>query len=355
MSATLDINLFVHDGAATVGAAIESVLAQSWTDWRLTLIDDGSSDGTASVLHDYAARNPKIRVKHNRSNAGAVGAFQRGFWFGDADFVMLKSADDLIAPEFIERLMAVLLAHQHCAMAHAGGLSFSGPGMVDFVYPEAHRLHAVGPDPIARAASVMLHYTSSPSFWGIYRRAAVDRLAPIAYRPGWDHVVLAELALYGEIRHDPGVMYWRRGTGRPVRVLARAAMAEAARGVDPALPFAEALWRAPCLATAYAHIEAFLLARVTEVERAALIDATRQCFTRRWTPLLAREAEALRAYVPEAVDAARRLDAPMRALAALPLTRLLSAVAVILPAFDFSDARAAVARLLDREPMTCPM
>ncbi len=355
MAAALDINLFVHDGATTVGAAIDSVLAQSWQDWRLTLIDDGSTDGTAEILRDYAARDPRIAVKHNRANVGAVGAFQRGFWLGDAEFVMLKSADDLIAPEYVARLMAVLHAHPGCVMAHAGGLSFSGPGQLDFVYPESHRLHSVGSDRVARAEAVMLHYTSSPSFWGIYRRNAVDRLAPIAYRPGWDHVVLAELALYGEIRHDPGVMYWRRGTGRPVRVLARAAMAESARGVDPALPFAEALWRAPCLATAYAHVENFLLAPVTERERAALIAAARATFLRRWAPLMQREAETLRGYITQAVTAAALLDEDARVLALLPLTRLLAAMTTMLPGWDSRAEYEAVAGLLHQEAMTCPM
>ncbi len=335
-------------------AAIDSVLAQSWTDWRLTLIDDGSTDGTADILAEAARRDARIGLKRNRCNVGAVGAFQRGLWHGDADYVMLKSADDLIAPEFIERLMGILRAHPECAVAHAGGLSFSGGGHVDFVYPESHRLHAVGPDPLRRAAHVMRHYTSSPSFWGIYRRGAVDRLAPIACRPGWDHVVLAELSLYGEIRHDPGVMYWRRGTGRPVRTLARAATAAAARGLDPEQDFLDAIWRAPCVGTAYAHIENFLVARLPEAQRLTLVTTAQACFEERWGALMRREAVALRDHFRHVAGRASCLAGPVRALAGLRLAELLAALSLLLPDEDFDAERRALSDLTNARSIRCP-
>jgi glycosyltransferase involved in cell wall biosynthesis len=87
---SVDVNLFVFNSAAHVGAAVESVLAQTWPDFTLTLIDDGSSDGTAEILASYAARDGRIRLKRNRHNVGAVANFQRAFWFGDADFVLPK-------------------------------------------------------------------------------------------------------------------------------------------------------------------------------------------------------------------------------------------------------------------------
>jgi glycosyltransferase involved in cell wall biosynthesis len=51
---TVDVNLFVYNGATTVGLAIESLLAQNWPNISLTLIDDGSTDGSLQVLQEYA-------------------------------------------------------------------------------------------------------------------------------------------------------------------------------------------------------------------------------------------------------------------------------------------------------------
>ena len=208
----VDVNLFAYNGIKTVGAAIESVLAQSWPNISLTLIDDGSTDGTFELLRDYAARHPAIRIKRNRCNGGAIASFQRAFWFGDADYVMPKSGDDVVAPDFVERLMGVLLEHPKCAMAHAAGLVFRGTGDVQSYYPPEHCLTAIG-SPIERSCRVMAAYTSSPSFWGVYRRDAVDRLSPIRYRAGWDHVLLAELALYGRDPPCAGASFTGAATG----------------------------------------------------------------------------------------------------------------------------------------------
>lgn len=294
----VDVNLFVYNGVATVGAAIESVLAQTWPALTLTLIDDGSTDGTAEVLAGYAARVPAIRLKRNRRNGGAIAAFQQAFRMGNGDFVMPKSSDDLIAPDFIARVMDVLLAHPDTVMCHTAGLVFRGTDRVCGLYPPEHCLDAVGPDPLTRARHVMLRYTSSPSFWGIYRRDAVDRLAPIRYRAGWDHVVLAELALHGEIRHVAEPLYWRRDGGKPVLQLARAATSQARTGLPLDDTLAEQRWRTPLITTAYAHLEMAAAAPLPHADRVRLMTEARVTFRARWLPHLIREAESLRAALP---------------------------------------------------------
>ncbi len=197
----VDVNLFTFNAAETIGPTIESVLSQTWPALTVTVIDNASTDATVEVVQRYQSSVPALRLHRARANGGLIVNCQRAFTLGDADFVLPKTADDLIAPGFVERAMEVLLAHPDTAMCHAGGLVFTGDGAVRHVYPAVHRLHAVGPDPAERARHVMARYTSAPSFWGVYRRAAVDRLARFPYRAGWDHAALAELALHGEIRH----------------------------------------------------------------------------------------------------------------------------------------------------------
>ena len=52
MLPAVDVNMMVYDCVDTVGAAIESVLAQTWPSVTLTLFDNGSTDGTLRVLED---------------------------------------------------------------------------------------------------------------------------------------------------------------------------------------------------------------------------------------------------------------------------------------------------------------
>jgi hypothetical protein len=349
-SPTVDINLFVYNGAGTVGAAIESVLAQTWPSVAITLIDDGSSDGTGAILAGYAARDRRIRIKRNRCNGGAIAAFQRAFWFGDSDFVMPKSGDDLIAPDFVARVMAVMLAHPATAMCHAAGVVFRDVDTVVGRYPSEHCLEAVGPDPLARARHVMARYTSSPSFWGIYRREAVDRLAPIRYRAGWDHVLLAELALYGEIRHVPEPLYWRRDGGKPVAHLARAATQQARAGLPLDDTLAEQRWRTPLITTAYAHVEMAASARLPHEGRLGLMTDAPAIFRSRWLPALAREARSLHAAIPQLLADTRAASALEGAWSARALADAVRAARTIVPEVDFGAAAAELAALEQAVP-----
>jgi Glycosyl transferase family 2 len=332
---TVDVNLFVHNGAATVGAAIDSVLAQSWPNIVLTLIDDGSSDGTSALLDDYAVQCPAIQVKRNRCNGGAIANFQRAFWMGDADYVMPKSGDDLITPDFIERMMELLLAHPDCAMAHGAGVMFCGQDEVQGVYPPEHCLTAVG-TPFERSLHVMSRYTSSPSFWGVFRRDAVDRLSRLRYRAGWDHVLLAELALYGEIRHVPAPLYWRRDGGKPVLHLARAAIAQAHTGLAPEDGLADQRWRTPLITTAYAHMEMFADSRQTSSERLALMREVSAVFRARWLPGLRHEAVRLRGEMPALMAALRAAEPVQAQWMARSLIEVLQGAAAIVPEIDMT-------------------
>jgi hypothetical protein len=63
------------------------------------------------VSEGYAARNLTVHIKRNRCNTGPIANIQRALWFGDADYAMPNTSDDLIATNYVERLMGVLLAH----------------------------------------------------------------------------------------------------------------------------------------------------------------------------------------------------------------------------------------------------
>jgi hypothetical protein len=191
----------------------------------------------------------------------------------------------------------------------------------------------------------MAHYTSAPSFWGIYRRAAVDRLLRIPYRAGWDHAVLAELALYGEIRHVAEVLYWRRNGGGPVSRLARECTAYSQRGLPVDDAFADFGWRTPLITAAFNHLEVFALARVAPELRPLLMALAVQVFRDRWLPLMRGEAAALRAELPMLLVMLGRQDDGVARWMAQHLTAELTAVETMLPELDFTLEHLEIATL----------
>jgi glycosyltransferase involved in cell wall biosynthesis len=350
MSATrplVDVNLLVHNGAATIAATLDCVLAEVWRELAVTVIDNASSDGTAEIAAAYAARDGRVRVLRNRANVGPVLNCQRAFWHGTADFVLPKTADDLLAPDYVETLMEVLLAEPGCVLCHAAGLVFDDAGRVRMVYPPEHLLDARGADPVARACAVMARYTSAPAFWGIWRRAAVDLLPAISYRAGWDHAVLAELALYGEIRSVAALLFWRRHGGKDVAVLAQGCSEWTQRGLPLDDGLAELRWRTPLVTTAYAHVERFALVRLPAAQRLALIAAAPRIFRDRWLPMMRREGQAFRAAFPDLLEALAATCGAAAQLRARHLLDALTALDTILPGEGFGAMRLEVVSVVD--------
>ena len=84
-----------------VAEALESVLAQTYPDLEVIVVDDGSSDGSWAILQDYERHGMRII---RQANAGAPAARNRAFSVSTGDLVFFMDADDLIVPEHISLL-----------------------------------------------------------------------------------------------------------------------------------------------------------------------------------------------------------------------------------------------------------
>jgi glycosyltransferase involved in cell wall biosynthesis len=97
------------NGAGFIGASIASVLAQSFADFELIVVDDASTDGTAQVLAGIGDR--RLRVLRQAANGGVVAARNVGFLAARGRYVAALDHDDLSYPERLARQVAYLDAH----------------------------------------------------------------------------------------------------------------------------------------------------------------------------------------------------------------------------------------------------
>jgi glycosyltransferase involved in cell wall biosynthesis len=84
------------NGAAHIGESIESLLAQIHTDFEIIIVDDCSSDATASVVGGYA--DPRIRLLRNPRNLGIVGARNRALAEARGEYIAILDQDDISRP-----------------------------------------------------------------------------------------------------------------------------------------------------------------------------------------------------------------------------------------------------------------
>src|SRR5207244_4026561 len=99
----------VHNGATDLAATLDSILSQTFTDFELVAIDDGSTDATLPILDAYAQRDPRVRVI-TQQNSGLTRALIAGCATARGRYVARHDAGDLSHPRRLEVQQAMFAA-----------------------------------------------------------------------------------------------------------------------------------------------------------------------------------------------------------------------------------------------------
>lgn len=113
------IVLPTHNRAGLLPSAIESVLGQTFSDWELIVVDDGSTDETPRIIADFMARDPRVRSVRNDPNVRLPRALNRGFELALGEYLTWTSDDNLYRPLAIEELVLRLDASPECGLVYA--------------------------------------------------------------------------------------------------------------------------------------------------------------------------------------------------------------------------------------------
>jgi glycosyltransferase involved in cell wall biosynthesis len=94
----------VRDGCETLGAAMDSILAQTWRDWELIAVNDGSTDATEEILTNCARQDSRVRVVSTPPR-GIAQALQTGCHASAGEWIARMDGDDLMRPDRLHRQM----------------------------------------------------------------------------------------------------------------------------------------------------------------------------------------------------------------------------------------------------------
>ena len=98
--------------AATLGPQLDALLAQQWdAQWEILVVDNGSTDATAAIVADYAARDPRVRCEHAADGTGVNFARNRGIERAHAEHIALCDGDDIVAPGWVRLMGEALREH----------------------------------------------------------------------------------------------------------------------------------------------------------------------------------------------------------------------------------------------------
>lgn len=106
---TISVVMPIYNGEIHLKAAIESILAQTVTDFEFFIVDDGSTDGTVAIARGY--RDPRIQVIEVKEHLGISNVLNVGLDRASGKYIARMDADDLCAPIRFAKQVAYLDAH----------------------------------------------------------------------------------------------------------------------------------------------------------------------------------------------------------------------------------------------------
>lgn len=112
--AKIDVLLPVKNGIDFLAESLDSVSAQTFTDWRLIVLDHGSTDGSREMAEAYHARDPRIEVHSFPQAHGLSGLLNCGLDIADCKYVMRHDADDVCFPDRMAIVLAAFENQRDC-------------------------------------------------------------------------------------------------------------------------------------------------------------------------------------------------------------------------------------------------
>ena len=108
MGPTVTIVLPCYNGAGFLAQSIDSVIAQTFTDWELIIVNDCSKDNSLEIMQRYAEKDSRIRIIDNEHNLKLPGALNRGFQEAKGKYLTWTSHDNRMGPNMLEEFVSYL-------------------------------------------------------------------------------------------------------------------------------------------------------------------------------------------------------------------------------------------------------
>lgn len=149
-----------------IEAAICSVLSQTYANWELLVLDDGSTDRTAEIAENFVKADPRVRLLHNPQNMGVAWTRNHGFDAAEGDWAALLDSDDVWHSDKLEKqLAAAKRSGAEIIYSSYSMTDKNGRRMSEFIVPERTSYSAMLEKNVLSCSTVLL----SRSIFSEYR------------------------------------------------------------------------------------------------------------------------------------------------------------------------------------------
>lgn len=151
-----------YNAAPFIGETIRSIIGQTYTNWEIIVIDDGSTDHTAFICEEF--KNSKLKITRQK-NAGVAVARNNGLLSANGEYIVFFDADDLMSPDFLSARVE--------ALQNDDAIGFVG-GLVE-TFPQTARIRkAAGSDPVNEILFSNASFATVPSNYLIKKEILIN-------------------------------------------------------------------------------------------------------------------------------------------------------------------------------------
>lgn len=207
---TVSIGLPVYNGAQFIKKAIDSILAQTYTDFELIIVDNSSTDDTVKICEEFVQRDNRVRLVQNEANIGAAPNFNKSFELSSGKYFKWFAHDDWIEPTYLEACVDVLEKQPDISICHTETRVYTEDE--EFEYDYYDDFDGMNENKTKRFMSVVRDTPNVFTVFGIMRKDEMARTMLMGSNPGADRTFVAEMVLIGKVLLLPEHLYLNRST-----------------------------------------------------------------------------------------------------------------------------------------------
>lgn len=210
----VSIGMPVYNGDRFLTAALDAILAQTFTDFELIISDNDSTDKTQEICQIYAAKDKRIKYHRNEQNIGCHKNYNRVFELATGEYFKWAAHDDLFAPQLLERCVEILDHNPAVVLCYAKAKIIDDFGTIlQQDCDESPRLTDL-PQPPVRFRNLIIDSFAKPyrglQLFGLVRSNALVQTPLLGDFSGADLALIARLSLVGQFFEVPEHLFFSR-------------------------------------------------------------------------------------------------------------------------------------------------
>jgi glycosyltransferase involved in cell wall biosynthesis len=175
MAPIISIIVPVYNVEKYLRECLDSIIAQSFTDWECILVDDGSKDSSPKICDEYAERDNRFRAIH-KVNGGPSSARNLGIETACGDYIFFMDSDDYIEPDTLETMLGIATKHDTDVVVSA--YDYKNPSESGSWLPSEHNIPVLSKDNEVIASAWFRFYWAP---WNKLYRSSIIKIPNLKY------------------------------------------------------------------------------------------------------------------------------------------------------------------------------